>query len=232
MIGAYEAISYGCGTSGGLAEGQATLGMGVLCAIIIELAYRKKRGVLRCILIVLFSVLALQSMDRKMIHTYYWWESDESNFWDSWQYSDIPALRGIRLSRETRELYENVCKDIKNNTVASDKILCFPRNPIFYVLTDRMDPGVYSKVQWFDVSAAKTLRCDWETIKENKPKVIVFMHTSENVMNAHEQLFYRNNRSETRIMSEKIIEFSEKNYEKLGAYKANNNEVDVFLLRD
>ena len=106
LIGAYEAISYGCGTSGGLAEGQATLGMGFLCASTIDCLYMKRVLLVRCMLIAMFSLLTLQLMDRKMVHTYYWWESNESNYWLAKSYSDIPAMKGVMLSEETKKLYE------------------------------------------------------------------------------------------------------------------------------
>lgn len=229
LLGAYFAISYGCGTSGGLAEGQAVIGLSVLLALPLDMANRQKTIMFSYAFVLGCILLSLQFMDRKMLHTYYWWESTASNFWTSTQYSTVPTLKGIRLSEATCHLYDGIYHDVVSSTNGEDRILCFPRIPGFYVMCQRWDPGVYCKVQWFDVAADIHLETDLEKINRNPPKMLILMDTSDTVCAMHEQLFRAGRMSMTRRMRDALMGLAEEQYTCLNVYDANTNRVSVWL---
>jgi hypothetical protein len=232
LLSSYETISYGCGTSGGLAEGQATLGLATGIALFLKYTNFRCGLLPRTLIVLLCIYVSLQCIDRKLIHTYYWWESNESNYWQSNLKTDIPLMEGIQVSEETKTLYEGIYHAIEDNTTEMDRIYCFPRIPIFYALTNRMDPGVMSKVQWFDVSSEKTLDKDIDILKNNLPKAIVVYDTSDAVCLAHEQLFRGNKESWTRKMRDELLNLTDEFYVCHAVYKANANVVSVYIRRD
>lgn len=231
-LGAYFAISYGCGTSGGLAEGEAGIGLAMLILFIFS-GLQTKMGIwLQYVFVIICVIFSAQFMDRKMLHTYYWWGSDESTFWQAEYKSRVPKLEYLLLSKETRDLYDGIYKDVLSNTTADDAIFCFPRIPIFYVLCDRTDPGVYAKVQWFDVSSSTALDDDLKTIQCNLPKCIILMNTSEEVYESHEMLFNNNKASEMRHMRDSLQDLIAKKYRFVNEYKANSNIVSIYVLKE
>ena len=232
MLGAYFAISYGCGTSGGLAEGQAPLGLSFCISILLLNTNIKYIGcIIRLLLISFCLFISIQAMDKKMLYTYNWWGADESSFWDSKYETIVPILKGIKVSDKTKYIYDGIYQEISDNTTKYDNIVCFPHIPIFYVLTDRKDPGLYSKVQWFDVVSDKYIKNDIKKVKISKPKYIVIYNTGEFAYFMHEKLFRGGATSGTRIMRNELWEMVSKDYLIVDEFTSNNNIIDVFKRR-
>lgn len=233
LSGAYFAISYGCGTSGGLAEGQATIGIALLIAMSLFFLCDKWQNIIKIGVISLCVIFTVEVADKKMIYTYNWWGMDESDLWSSTATTDIPLLNGIGMSLETKEVYEQVYNAIAENTDESDQIFCFPQIPIFYSICNRMDPGTTSKVQWFDVSTDPVVLNDIEILKNNMPKAIIMYNTSEYAYESHEKLFRKGNISATKVMREFLYNFVyENNYTYYGRYVANNNTIQLWILEE
>ncbi len=201
VTGSYFAISYGCGMSAGLAEGQATIGVAFTVALLLDsLEFRFSEGI-KMFIIFISLFLTLQSAEKKMAFTYNWWGMDESDFWDCQKVSDdIPLLAGIQMSEETLQVYETVYHMVNENTEEGDTMYCFPQIPVFYSICHRFDPGVRAKVQWFDVASDYSIQADKERIKRNPPKVVLIYETSEEAYNSHEKLFRNGKISSTRDM--------------------------------
>jgi hypothetical protein len=230
--GSYFAISYGCGTSGGLAEGQATIGVALVAAVLLDLYGYIKIYFPRIVICILCASITLQSGARKLVNTYNWWGMTESNLWSSVNKTDIPLLDGILLSSETKDVYENIYHSILRYTSENDPIYCFPQIPIFYSLCNRRDPGVYAKVQWFDVSTDKSVENDIEVLKNNMPKAVIMYDTPEYAYVAHESAFRKDGGvSGTRKMREFLYNFVyEQGYIHYGTYKSGNNAIQLWIL--
>lgn len=210
VLGSYFAISYGCGMSAGLAEGQSAVGVAFLVAFLLHNAdFRFGQAAKGLILLICF-LITVQSAQKKMLYTYNWWGMDEADFWSSSMTSDkIALLDGIRMSPETLEAYETIYDVITGTTDENDTIYCFPQIPVFYSICDRTDPGVRAKVQWFDVASDASIRADIEVIQENPPKAILIYETSEYAYQSHERLFRSGEISATRIMKNFLIDYAQ-----------------------
>lgn len=230
LAGTYFAIAYSCGNSGGISEGQSTLGIALIVTILLLLFYYKWERLARILVVLICFGLTLQTAEKKMFFTYNWWGMDESSYWYSWSAANIPLLEGITMSADTKAVYENIYTIIMSNTTEEDSIYCFPQIPIFYSMCHRSDPGTRSKVQWFDVSTDDTVIQDIEIIQQNKPKVIVMYNTSEYAYQAHENSFRKGQMSGTRTMREFLYNFAyENHYIYAGRFTANSNSIQVWV---
>lgn len=230
LVGAYFAISFGCGNSGGLAEGQASLGIAFIVTFFLVFLNYKIEKIFRVAFMLTCVCLVIQCADKKMIYTYNWWGMDESSYWESRAVSDLPLLQEIGMSIETKDVYEKICEIVIDNTTSDDTIFCFPQIPIFYSLCDRRDPGTTTKVQWFDVSTDKSVEDDISVIKENPPAAIIIYNTLESAYTAHESSFRKGQMSGTREMREFLYNFVYENgYTFAGRFQANNNTLQIWV---
>lgn len=232
LSGAYVAISWGCGNSGGLAEGQATTGVAFVVALTLYcLSYYRWIKVLQVAVVAACAGVTIQSASKKMVKTYYWWGADEADFWNSKEEIEtIPLLRGIHVSNDTKEVYEEIYKEITENTDTDDTIYCFPQIPIFYSLCDRYDPGVRSKVEWFDVSTDSSVEADIDVLTENPPKAILMYDVGANVYDSHERIFRNGGISGTRKMREFLYNYVYVNdYTFVGIYKTGTNVLQLWI---
>lgn len=242
LAGAYVAISFGCGNSGGLAEGQASFGvLFLVCAALVLCegylsfarpfpALSKSALVLRGGVLLLSLVLALHSADKKLVYTYNWWGMTEGSYWESSVPLDLPHTKGIKVAPETKAAFEEIVSAIRANTAPGEPIFCFPQIPIFYVLTDRPDPGTFTKVQWFDVASDASILGDIEILQKNPPRAILIYHTHPHAYTSHEQAFRGGNPSGTRIMRDFLLSYVKtEGYRLHGTYQAADNTLTLWL---
>lgn len=230
LSGVYVAISYGCGNSGGLAEGQATTGIAFLTAAALLWASHHWQAALRIAITCGCALLVLQSAAKKMVTTYNWWGMTEFNYWDSQEETDLPLLDGILVSEETKNVYEGIVHMVQENTSETDTIFCFPQIPIFYTLCDRMDPGTESKVQWFDVSSDGAVLSDIDVIREAQPAAIIIYDTQLSTYEAHQRLFRGNQTSSTYQMREFLFNYVYENgYTWCGNFTADANTIQLWI---
>lgn len=241
LAGAYFAIAFSCGNSGGIAEGQSSFGVACIVAILLWLAerilglsgtvrFRVARYALCGVMALVTLALSMHLASKKMVDTYNWWGMDESDYWTSTERIDAPLLKGIKVSAETKALYEGVYGAVTENTAEGDSILCFPQIPLFYSVTSRTDPGIASKVQWFDVASDASVRADIDRIRNAPPKAILIYNTSEDAYAAHENAFRGGQISATREMREFLYEFvAENGYCLAGSFSANSNSISVWV---
>lgn len=233
MAGVYFAIAYGCGNSGGLAEGQSSIGVAFLIAAICRLLEKRYWRIARGVALTAVLVITLQCAAKKMVYTYNWWGMDEADYWSSTETTDVPLLRNIRMSSQTKTVVESIYREITANTTAQDPIFCFPQIPIFYCLCDRGDPGVFAKVQWFDVTADESLHEDIKVLQQNPPKAVLIYNTSEYAYHSHENAFRNGNASATREMREFLYHYvTENKYRFCGRYTANSNSLSLWIADD
>ncbi len=208
VTGSYFAVSYGCGMSGGLVEGQASIGVAFAAALLLDgFRFRFSEG-LRVFVLLACLVVTVQSAGKKMTHPYYWWGMEEPDMWQCRaQSEELALLKGIRMPEETLRVYETVSHVVEEYTDSEDPIYCFPQIPVFYSICGRSDPGVRAKVQWFDVSSGSSLAEDREVLWNNPPKVVILYETGEDAYLGHERLFRGGGISPTREMRDFLMDY-------------------------
>jgi len=182
-------------------------------------------------IIIICFLITVQCAEKKMRYPFNWWGMDEAKLWENTSSTDkIAIFRGLKLSPETKAVYEDIYDAVTENTEENDTMYCFPQIPVFYSICGRKDPGTYAKVEWFDVTSDKTLQKDIEIIRKNKPKAILIYNTAEYVYASHEKAFRNGNMSGTRKMREFLYNFIfEWDYTFYGTYKANNNSLSLWI---
>jgi len=96
-------------------------------------------------------------------------------------------------------------------------------------LCNRSDPGVYSKVEWFDVASDKALIHDAAFLTLNNPKVILMYEVPSEAFDVHERLFRGNKVTGVRVLRDKLLVLISKKYILQGTYKANHNSLKLYL---
>ncbi len=223
VAGSYFAVSYSCIMCGGLAEGQATIGVAWLVALLLEVCdfcLEKTTGgftagcnilskAAKLIIVTAAFLITIQSAAKKMVYTYNWWGLTEPEFWSNDNLSSIDMLEGIRMSAETRQAYEEICGVLEENTKDGDAIYCFPHIPVFYNLCNRKDPGVRAKVQWMDVVSDASIIQDMDVLEQNPPKAVLIYETAQDVYQAHDHAFRNGNISATHKMRNFLLDFTQ-----------------------
>lgn len=242
LSGAYVATSFACANSGGLADGQAYFGIAFLAmaffrvACVVTACFKGRcrawlGGAVRLLPALLCLLLALQSAGKKMLDTYNWWGMTESTYWQATERSDLPLLRGLRLSPETAALYEEVVTAVCENVPEGEPIYCFAHIPIFYSLCERPDPGVMAKVQWFDVASDMAVLSDVAVLCKNPPRAILLYHTVPYAYEAHESSFRAGHISGMRQMRDFLLSFAVANgYVHYGDFEAHGNRLSLYIL--
>ena len=211
LAGSMFAVGYGCGTSGGIAQSQMGFGLGLIVALIVDFIKNKYQIYSMTIVVVSVMVIGLTCGCYKYMNPYTWWGMTEPDIWQCTEYTDIDELKGIKVSENTKYIYEDIVHTIQEETEEDEQIFTFPNIPIFYVLADRYDVGTYAKVHWFDVATDKSILADIDVLKENPPEAMVIYNMPEWAMENHEILFRGGEKSATRTMQEFLYEYADDN---------------------
>lgn len=233
LLGAYFSICYGAGMSGGLSIGESVLGLGIIISILIDSFRYKGATILRGAIIIYCMFLSFCCISFKLIEPCLWWGIDAKSIYSNTESLDIPILKGVNVSPEEKYMYEAIVETVQKNTEKEDSIFCFPHIPIFYLLCDRNDPGVYTKVQWFDVSTRESLQKDIQYLKKNLPEAFIVYNLNDGAYIGHEEGFFAGKKSETRHMRDTIYELvNTYNYEYHGNFISGSNNISVFTKRN
>ncbi len=234
LFGAIFAIGYGVGMSGSLAASQIALSTGVIICLLVSLCTNKHSWISMSLVAVFAMCFVMFCSAFKFVSTYSWWGLTDSSIWDSSQTTDISIFKGIKMSEEDKELYEGIVNDIEKNTTKDDSIFVFPHAPIIYTASDRMDPGTFTKVQWYDVSTDDSVKKDIETVTKAKPKAIVIYNIPDFAVEGHEASFNNNKESSTTKMMKTLRKFCiRNNYYAANNYVINNNcSITVYIRSD
>lgn len=231
LCGAVFAIGYGCGTSGGLSQGELGFGLGVLICILL-FNFRSKIGsISKIVAVSMVFVVSATCITFKYVHPYNWWGMSQPSIYECTYRTDIPLFKHIRMSEDTGKIYEEIVHNITDNTDPDDKIFCFPHIPIFYLASERDDIGTYSKVQWFDVCSDNIIDNDIEYLENNPPKAIVVYNVPDWVQASHENMFRNGQKSSMRKMGENLYDYAISNgYTYYGTYYINSdNSISLYI---
>lgn len=230
ILGAFFSISYGAGTSGGLSIGESALGISVLICLFFDSIKGYLQICLKFLIILLCIYISMRNIAYKLVYPCQWWGINSGSIYDCTESTNIPGLKNIKVTASEKNFYESIVNVINENTSSEDTIYCFPCISIFYCLSDRNDPGVSAKVQWFDVSTNETVINDIDVIKNNPPKVILLYNLNESTYDGHESAFNSGDVSGTRIMRDFLYEFVYTNdYKYIDNYVSDNNNISVFV---
>lgn len=189
LLGSIITLGYAVGMSGGLVESQVALSLGIIILIVAGVAQHKFHWYSNGLLIAICLLISLNFVSKKYISPYSWWGMTEPVLWENTEKMDIPIFAGLRVSKKTKEIYEGIARLVAANTTEESKIFCYPHIPIFYTLTNREDPGTFTKVQWFDVSTDQKVTEDINVLLEDPPKAIIMYNLPYEVMRVHEAVF-------------------------------------------
>lgn len=231
LFGAFFTLCYGAGMSAGLSIGESALGLALILAVLLD-SFKFRYGSICKFLVCLYcSNLILCCVGYKMVYPCEWWGIDEPSVYMATEETTIPKLKGIKLSSSTANVYQSIYDIVERTCEEDDSIFCFPECPIFYVLTDKSDPGVYAKVQWFDVSDNSSVIKDIDVLKNNLPKVIIIHDIYDGAYEGHESAFNYGQISGTRVMRDALYRIVNTNkYVYEGAFTSGKDQFTVFSI--
>ena len=128
----------------------------------------------------------------KIVNAYSWWGWSEERLTPEKKYSiNVPGLEGYRTSQNTKNMYEEMYKVVKENTNKNSVIYGFPYVEIFNVLLHNTNMNTFVPVPFYDVVADKYAKEDAIRLSKNPPDIVIWLDIPD-CMEAHEKI-YRNN---------------------------------------
>lgn len=166
------------------------------------------------------------SLSQKVTGPYSWWGWDDSAIAQKTETTDIPALKGFKFSKQEKEIYEETCKLITENSEENDTVLCIPHTPVFNILTNRIGMNGFVPVTFFDVCADVYAEEEALLLLDNPPEIIVWCDLDVSCWNVHEKYFRKGARSGQRDIQEWMFsEVSKGNYRLIGQVR------DLFIYK-
>ena len=223
IVGFVVACGIGWGLSASIASYGTALGLGLIIGIFIMKSklssgeyvsnkvtlIRGKRiavrvhKILTISMVIGFFVVSMLYVSEKYHRPYSWWGFVEASIWESAKSNTLPELSGIRFNQHNSLVYGEIISYIKNNSLSSDSLYCYPNLPIFNVLASRRNP-CFSQVDWFDFCPDNEARESLELIKNKPPKFILFLDFPEFVYKGHEDMFRQGKKSGQREIKDYI----------------------------
>jgi hypothetical protein len=161
-------------------------------------------------------VLFFCAVKKNQLH-YDWWGWAEYGHIENAN-SVIPAFKGFKLSSGTAEIYDRIYLDIVKNTTSNDYVFTYPFMALFNYVTDRRQP-TFSPVHYFDVCPDYIATMDAANLKENPPKMIIYMEVPEPAYKIHELIFRNRQPSGQRNIDHAIEEIViNYNYKKIDSF--------------
>jgi len=179
-------LTVGNGTSAGLSEISAFVGLAIAQAALLQLSLPY---VLPAIVPIALS-LAFSGflIEKKFENPYYWWSVVSSDVRRSACAKSQGLLHWICVEPSKYEKIKRLAEDIRTNTQSGDAIYVFPHLPIFYLLTNR-PPFAGAVVSWFDfMSDAEADRLNAK-LAIDPPQLMIIVRLPEEIYAAHERLF-------------------------------------------
>ena len=167
---------------------------GTILIVPIEIAYvlskKTKISFLTNSLIFLCIIVAfIGGISKKITNGYQWWGWDEvACSSDELTDIDIKKLKGFRVDRTVKELYESIYTVIKENTDDSSVIYGFPHVKIFNVLVDNVDMKNFVPIPFYDVCADDYAKADAALLNDNPPDIVIWCDIP-GCMEVHEKIF-------------------------------------------
>ena len=133
-------------------------------------------------------VFSMACVSQKITCSYEWWGSYMAPMEEKVYSVDIPAMAGIRVSADQKELYETVTKVIEENTDEDAVIWGYPHIKLFNVLTGRYNMDTFVPVLFYDVVADVYVEQEAKLLAQNLPDVVIWENI-EGCIEANELAF-------------------------------------------
>ena len=176
----------------------------------------------------LLCVLIYAGTGSKLVTPYSWMSWSEPPVTAAVHESQLPLLRGLRISERTLSITEKVTALVQENTPEGGTLLVYPYFPLFYLLTGRHQPG-YLFNHYIDVCPDAVCREEAALLDAKPPDAIIYMVEDEESLKADEGIFRAGARSGSRDLAA-AIEKLVKNYRKLYTFTVpgSSRVVDVY----
>ncbi len=206
LSGTVVALGFSVGMSGGLVRSQLALGYSLILLLLFFLAARYRRT-LACYLVL--GVMLWQTAGAfalKVRSTYNWWGLSTGNYYEQTYTTEVPLLRGLRMSKDYAQMYDNIWHAVRSHSTQDEPIFVFPHMPVLYLALER-PRATSTAVQWFDVASDAAVRSDIERLRLDPPRVLVLCHIDSYVIESHERAFRGGNESGLSQMQAFLSEF-------------------------
>lgn len=221
------AAAMGCGTSNISSHGLRLI---LPLAISMFLSQRMKHPIVSRVLkggvIAVCIVLATACVSQKIICSYSWWGTSMAPRDDKIYTVDIPAMKGIKVSADQKELYETVTKVIEENTDEDAVIFGYPHIKVFNILTERYNMNTFVPVLFYDVVADVYVEKEAELLKENLPDVVIWEQIDW-ILETHESVFRNGEPLKQREIEAYFAQILPEKYD----LKAQVGSVSVYILK-
>ena len=203
--------------SGSLDEGYSLPTVTFLLTVMLSKEYGKIHYFI-CFIVVL---LIISLIANKQAEPYSWhgWASvgmkeNSAKFIDS----NIKALNGYKLDRDTELAYENIVEAINIYSNSDDTVYEFPHAPLFNCLTERK-LGTFAVSHFVDVCPDEVLRRDIAKLKDTPPKIFIYVKLRESEWRGNESYFRAGKYSARKDMEHFYDTYIKNNYKCIYNYK-------------
>ena len=217
----------GSGTSAGLSEISAFLGVAIITAFLMQISVTTPISAL----IPIFSslLLCLYLFNLKLQSPYSWWSVRADNVRGLSCADSSGILKGICIDpKKYKEIMDLVGK-IQESSSSKDKLYVFPHMPIFNLLSNRL-PFDNAVVTWFDFTSQNLLNTLSEDLSVDPPTVLLIARLPNEVFEGHERLFNKSIPGKQREIISVIDKLSKENIIKL-IYKTNIDNIELELYK-
>lgn len=177
-------LVFGNGTSAGLSEVSAFLGIALILAYLLD--SKNRLIVLSALLLSIFISYGFSTF--KFTQPYAWWGVSSSDIRKATSSVNNQLLTGILLSPEQKTTLEALISVVDKNTSEKDEVFFFPNISGLYVLSNRW-PISKVLVSWFDFLPDSDAEFEAGRLLSARPKVIMILRMPEYVWSTHEFLF-------------------------------------------
>jgi hypothetical protein len=179
-------LTCGNGTSAGLSEISAFLGVALITALLLRagLPY-----VLPTIIPMVTAIAFVTFLvNQKYENPYHWWSVVNPDIRHTAGHQVGGLLAGLSMPFEKCAAIQKITDAIVRNSEPDEAVYVFPHMPIFYMLANR-PPFNNAVVSWFDFMSDRQAERLAQSLNDSPPEVIVFADLPAEVFLAHEQLF-------------------------------------------
>lgn len=176
----------GNGTSGGLTEISAFLGLAFYLAFLFDLS--KSNLISRLLILIIGLLLSTSFIEKKYNTPYSWWgvttqdiRSTPCEFGDG-------IMAGLCLPNQKLSDIGIIEKEIKRLTGEERFIYIYPHIPIFYILSGKL-PFSGAVISWFDFMSDEKANEVASNLAQAPPSLIIYAHVPNNAISVHETLF-------------------------------------------
>lgn len=138
--------------------------------------------------IILFTICAI-GVSQKVTCAYSWWGWEDEIISNDSNYSiDVNGLEGFRVSQNVKNMYEEICHVVEDNTDTSSVIYGFPHIKIFNILCDNYNMNSFVPVPFYDVCSDNYAKDEAKLLKKSPPDIVIWCDLPS-CMEVHEALF-------------------------------------------